>query len=74
MIKLRSWSQWNEDGLIDVLVDEDVLNGYVKDLEMQIADAVMNKNYSLASDLISEREKVVGKLIKKELKDGKSID
>ena len=40
--------------------------------EMQIADAVMNKNYTEASKLISKREKVVKKL--EELKHGKSID
>ena len=62
MIKLRSWSKWDDDGLIEVLIDEDVLKGYVKDLEMQIAEAIMNKNYSLASDLIREREEVVEKL------------
>ena len=62
MIKLRSWSKWDEEGFIEVLVDENVLKGYVKDLEMQIAEAIMNKNYSLASDLIREREEVVEKL------------
>jgi len=72
MIEIKSWSNWNDEGLIDVFVDEDVLRGYVKDLEMQIADAVMNKNYTEASKLISKREKVVEKL--EELKHGKSAD
>ena len=72
MIEIKSWANWNDEGLIEVLVDEDVLRGYVKDLEMQIADAVMNKNYTEASKLISKREKVVKKL--EELKHGKSAD
>ena len=72
MIKVRSWSKWDEDELIEVMVDKDVLRGYVKDLEMQIADAVLNKNYTKTSELINERSEVVEKL--EELKNGKSAD
>ena len=61
-VKVRSWSKWDEDGLIEVMVDKDVLREYVKDLEKQISDAIFNKKYTKAYELIGEREKIVEQL------------
>lgn len=72
MIKLRSWAKWDDDGLIEISVDKDVLKTFVKDIELQIAEAVFNKNYSLASELIIKRKALVEKL--EEYNNGKSAD